>query len=238
MPVESDRRTPVGSIMPAEEIARTIRLLRGHKVMLDADLAELYGVETRALVQAVRRNLDRFPDDFAFKLTRDEFRDLRSQSVTSSWGGRRSLPHAFTEQGVAMLSSVLRSKRAVRANIEIMRAFVPPSGPFAHSVNANGEWHDSRDQLNAFAGLTGLLAGSSGTTGLQGTDRYYCGYDERSVTSTLLAAHADGHSPPLQFISGSAARGSRAVAAGKRTVRVLPSCQDNSLLRTTVAGRD
>ncbi len=92
--------------------------------MLDADLAALYGVDTRTLVQAVRRNVERFPVDFMFQLTKPEFEDLRSQIVISSWGGRRYPPYAFTEQGVAMLSSVLRSERAIRVNIEIMRAFV------------------------------------------------------------------------------------------------------------------
>jgi len=93
-------------------------------VVLDADLAELYGVETKALLQTVKRNLDRFPEDFAFQLTNQDLSNLRSQIVTSSWGGRRYLPYAFTEQGVAMLSSVLRSARAVQVNIEIMRTFV------------------------------------------------------------------------------------------------------------------
>ena len=93
--------------------------------MLSADLAELYQVEARVLVQAVKRNLDRFPEDFMFQLTREEFANLKSQIVISSWGGlRRSTPYAFTEQGVAMLSSVLRSRRAVLVNIQIMRAFV------------------------------------------------------------------------------------------------------------------
>ncbi len=93
--------------------------------MLDADLAELYEVETRVLVQAVKRNIDRFPEDFMFQLTREQFKILRSQIVSSSqWGGRRYPPYAFTEQGVSMLSSVLRSPRAIRVNIEIMRAFV------------------------------------------------------------------------------------------------------------------
>lgn len=93
--------------------------------MIDSDLAGLYGVETRVLVQAVRRNIDRFPGDFMFQLTRDEFADLRSQSVISrQWGGRRYPPYAFTEQGVAMLASVLKSKKAVQVNIEIIRAFV------------------------------------------------------------------------------------------------------------------
>ena len=93
-------------------------------MLLDADLAALYGVETKVLLQAVRRNRERFPDDFMFQLTEEEFDDLRSQSVTSSWGGRRYRPYAFTEQGVAMLSSVLRSPQAIAVNIEIMRAFV------------------------------------------------------------------------------------------------------------------
>ncbi len=92
--------------------------------MLDEDLAKLYQVETKALNQAISRNLDRFPDDFMFRLSKEEFDVLRSQFVTSSWGGHRYPPRAFTEQGVAMLSSVLRSKRAVRVNVEIMRAFV------------------------------------------------------------------------------------------------------------------
>ena len=110
--------------MPVERIAQTILLIRNQKVMLDADLAALYGVETKVLVQAVKRNIDRFPADFMFQLTKQEFDDLRSQAVTSSWGGRRYPPYAFTEQGVSMLSSVLRSKRAIQVNIEIMRAFV------------------------------------------------------------------------------------------------------------------
>ena len=92
--------------------------------MLDADLADLYGVETKALNRAVRRNVGRFPDDFMFQLTFDEAENLKCQFGTSRWGGRRYQPYAFTEQGVAMLSSVLRSERAVRVNIEIMRAFV------------------------------------------------------------------------------------------------------------------
>jgi hypothetical protein len=99
--------------------------IRRQHVMFDADLAELYGVSTKVLVQAVKRNRSRFPPDFMFRLTALEFQDLRSQIVTSSsWGGRRTAPYAFTEQGVAMLSGVLRSTKAIKANIEIMRAFV------------------------------------------------------------------------------------------------------------------
>jgi hypothetical protein len=114
------------AIIPTERIERAILMLRGSKVMLDTDLAELYGVEVRALVQAVQRNLRRFPPDFMFQLTREEYEDcLKSQFVISKGrGGRRTPPYAFTEQGVAMLSSVLNSDRAVLVNIEIMRAFV------------------------------------------------------------------------------------------------------------------
>lgn len=111
--------------IPVERIERAILLIRGQKVMLDADLAALYEVETRVLVQAVRRNQERFPEDFMFQLTQQEFHDLRSHAVISrTWGGRRYPPYAFTEQGVAMLSSVLRSTRAIQVNVEIMRAFV------------------------------------------------------------------------------------------------------------------
>jgi ORF6N domain-containing protein len=111
--------------VPAERIESRIFMLRGHKVMLSPDLAELYEVEPRALVQAVKRNIERFPADFMFQLNAREFEHLKSQFVISSWGGlRRAAPYAFTEQGVAMLSSVLRSKRAVLVNVEIMRAFV------------------------------------------------------------------------------------------------------------------
>jgi hypothetical protein len=112
---------------PVERIERSIYLIRSQKVMLDHELADLYGVSTKALKQAVRRNLDRFPSDFMFELTKGEFADLRSQIVTSSspqWGGPRYRPMAFTEQGIAMLSSVLRSKRAVQVNIAIIRVFV------------------------------------------------------------------------------------------------------------------
>jgi hypothetical protein len=126
------------SIIPVERIQRSILLIRGEKVLLDADLAALYDVETKALIQAVKRNIERFPPDFMFQLTISEFDDLRSQFGTSNlrsqivtsssggsdWGGRRYRPYAFTEQGVAMLSSVLRSKRAVQVNVAIMRAFV------------------------------------------------------------------------------------------------------------------
>jgi ORF6N domain len=114
----------VPSLQP--HIARHILLLRGQRVMLDAELAALYGVETKVLVQAIKRNLERFPSDFMFQLDAEEYAALRSQFVTSNVGrgGRRYAPYAFTEQGVAMLSSVLNSPRAIAINIEIMRAFV------------------------------------------------------------------------------------------------------------------
>jgi phage regulator Rha-like protein len=106
-------------------IQQLIFLIRDHRVMLSTHLAELYEVEPRALIQAVKRNIERFPGDFMFRLTETEFDNLKSQIVISSWGGlRRATPYAFTEQGVAMLSSVLRGKRAVQVNVEIMRAFV------------------------------------------------------------------------------------------------------------------
>jgi hypothetical protein len=113
------------SVVPSREITGAILWIRGQRVILDEDLASLYGVETRALVQAVKRNSSRFPADFMFRLTGPEFERLRSQFVISNGsGGRRHRPYAFTEQGVAMLSSVLHSRRAVRVNVEIMRAFV------------------------------------------------------------------------------------------------------------------
>jgi len=101
-----------------------IVVLRGYRVMLSVDLAALYGVEPRALVQAVKRNAERFPPDFMFQLTPAEAENLKSQSVISSWGGVRTPPYAFAQEGVAMLSSVLHSPQAIRVNIEIMRAFV------------------------------------------------------------------------------------------------------------------
>jgi hypothetical protein len=113
-------------VAPLEQITQSILVFRGHKVLLDEDLASLYGVITSALVQAVKRNIGRFPEDFMFQLTAPEWTVLRSRTVipTSSRGGRRFAPYVFTEQGVAMLSSVLGSERAIAINIEIMRAFV------------------------------------------------------------------------------------------------------------------
>ena len=114
-------------LIPVEQIEGAILLIRGQKVMLDKDLAALYGVATKALIQAVKRNRGRFPNDFMFQFTKEELEEWRSQIVTSNPAakmGLRRRPYAFTEQGVAMLSSVLRSGRAARVNIEIMRAFV------------------------------------------------------------------------------------------------------------------
>ena len=118
------RRISKKSAVLTQKIEQSIIFVRGEKVILDYILASMYGVTTGALVQAVRRNPGRFPADFIYKLTNEELTNLKSQFVISSWGGRRHRPYAFTEQGVAMLSSVLRSERAVRVNVEIMRAFV------------------------------------------------------------------------------------------------------------------
>ena len=110
-------------VIPETLVTSKIYVVRNKKIMLDRDLAELYEVETKVLNQAVKRNIERFPDEFMFHLTIEEFEILRSQIVTSSWGGTRYLPMAFTEYGVAMLSSVLRSKRAIEVNIQIMLIF-------------------------------------------------------------------------------------------------------------------
>ena len=113
----------MSEIIPQEIINSKIFIIRGMKVMLDMDLAALYGVETKMLKRAVKRNIERFPEDFMFKLIEKEFDNLRCQFGTSSWGGLRYLPYAFTENGVAMLSSVLNSERAITVNIQIMRTF-------------------------------------------------------------------------------------------------------------------
>jgi len=110
-------------MMPVERIENKIYILRGQKIMIDRDLAGLYGVPNKVFMQAIKRNKERFPSDFMFQLNKKETAILRSQIVTSSWGGRRYLPYAFTEQGVAMLSSVLHSQRAIRVNIQIVRTF-------------------------------------------------------------------------------------------------------------------
>ncbi len=110
-------------MIPDELLMKKIYFIRGQKIMLDMDLAELYQVETKRLNEQVKRNELRFPPDFMFRLTKAEFQNLKSQFATSSWGGKRKLPLAFTEQGVAMLSSVLNSETAIRVNIRIIRIF-------------------------------------------------------------------------------------------------------------------
>lgn len=131
------------SVVP-EQLESLIFIIRGHRVMLSTHLAELYGVEAKVLVQAVKRNLGRFPEDFMFQLSDEEFANLKSQIVTSSRGGiRRATPYAFTEQGVAMLSSVLRSPRAIAVNIEIMRAFVR----LRHLLAGNAELAQRLEEL-------------------------------------------------------------------------------------------
>ena len=114
----------MSNAISVEVIATKILLIRGKRVMLDRDLAKLYEVDTAQLTRQVRRNIDRFPEDFMFQLTKEEFQNLICQFGTSSWGGTRKLPYAFTEQGIAMLSGVLHSKRAIQVNIQIMRAFI------------------------------------------------------------------------------------------------------------------
>ena len=114
----------MNDLIPVERIENRIFLIRGQKVMLDAHLAELYNVPTRRLNEQVKRNIGRFPEDFMFQLTKNEFVNLKSQIAISSWGGRRTMPFAFTEQGIAMLSGVLNSQIAIHVNIAIMRAFV------------------------------------------------------------------------------------------------------------------
>jgi hypothetical protein len=145
------------ALVSALQIEQSILLLRGHRVLLDSALAGLYGVQTKVLVQAVKRNRERFPSDFLFELNKQEVTDLRSQIVTSSWGGRRYAPFAFTEQGVAMLSSVLNSPQAIRVNIEIMRAFVRPRAMIATNKELSAKLDELERRIathdQAIAGL-------------------------------------------------------------------------------------
>jgi hypothetical protein len=145
----------MNDLIPHKELIAKIYFIRGKKVMIDYDLANLYGVITKALNQAVKRNIERFPEDFMFQLTDNELEnlkshtvtangdDLKSQTVTSSHGGRRTLPFAFTEQGVAMLSGILRSEKAVKVNIAIMRAFVK----MRELIDENKELKKKLDEL-------------------------------------------------------------------------------------------
>jgi hypothetical protein len=153
------------SLVPARRIDRVILVVRGYRVIIDADLASMYGVTTRALVQAVKRNRRRFPKDFVVKLTKEDLAILRSQSVISrsGHGGRRTAPYAFTEQGVAMLSSVLHTPRAVRVNIEIMRAFVRlrellhPTAALAKKLDALETKYDTQFSV-VFEAIRELMA--------------------------------------------------------------------------------
>lgn len=122
--MKKERTQKVKAMIPQEIIEHKILLIRNKKVMLDSELAPLYGISTKVFNQAVKRNSERFPEDFSFQLSRDEMLNLKSQIVTSSWGGARKLPYVFTEQGVAMLSGVLNSKRAIEVNVQIIRTFV------------------------------------------------------------------------------------------------------------------
>jgi len=132
------------SSVSIEPIAHSILFIRGQKVLLDVSLAELYGVETKVLKRAVRRNQERFPEDFMFQLSKQELKNLRCQIDTSSWGGHRYPPYAFTEQGVAMLSGVLRSPKAVVVNIAILRAFVR----LRQMIANNSELSQKLDELD------------------------------------------------------------------------------------------
>lgn len=134
-------------ILPDEIITSKIYLIRDKNVMLDHDLAKLYNVETKVLKQAVRRNIKRFPDDFMFELTNQEFSILRSQFVTSRWGGSRYVPMAFTEQGVAMLSSVLNSDQAIMVNIQIMRVFTKVREILTDNLSVRLEIEEIKKQL-------------------------------------------------------------------------------------------
>jgi hypothetical protein len=152
------------AVLAPERIETRIFLIRGQKIMLSTHLAELYEVEPRVLVQAVKRNIERFPEDFMFQLSAEEFVSLKSQFVTSSWGGlRRAAPYAFTEQGVAMLSSVLHSPRAVQVNIEIMRAFVrlrqmlQQNADLARKLAALERKYDAQFKV-VFDAIRGLMA--------------------------------------------------------------------------------
>ena len=122
--MSKNKRIPIATFVSHETIERKIYLIRGKKVMLDSELADLYDVRTKELNKAVSRNLDRFPDDFMFRLSEEETKILRFQIGTSSWGGTRYLPHVFTDYGILMLSSVLNSKRAIQVNIQIMQTFI------------------------------------------------------------------------------------------------------------------
>ncbi len=135
--------------VPDEVVISKIYYLRKQKVMLDSDLAELYQVETRRLNEQIKRNLERFPEDFMFRLTNEEWKNLKSQFATSSWGGRRKEPYAFTEHGVLMLSSVLNSKKAIAVNIQIMRIFTKLREMLKDNLNLKLEIEDIKKRLSS-----------------------------------------------------------------------------------------
>jgi len=135
--------------IPETQVTSKIFIVRNKKVMLDRDLAELYEVETRALNQAVTRNILRFPEEFMFQLNSEEFEILKSQIVTSSWGGTRKMPFVFTEYGVAMLSSVLRSKRAIQVNIQIMLVFSKIREMLLDSLSMKLDIEEIKRRLNS-----------------------------------------------------------------------------------------
>jgi len=136
-------------IIPDNILVNKIYELRGLKVMLDSDLAELYGVETKRLNEQVARNPDRFPEDFMFQLTDDEWLNLKSQFATSSWGGRRKLPYVFTEHGILMLSSVLSSKQAIQVNIQIVRIFTRIRQLFSENTELKLEIEEIKKKLSS-----------------------------------------------------------------------------------------
>lgn len=136
------------SIIPENVLINKIYEIRGCKVMLDSDLAELYGVETKRLNEQIRRNIDRFPDDFMFQLKEIEWKNLKSQFATSSWGGRRKLPLAFTEHGVLMLSSILNSQQAIQVNIQIVRIFTRLRQWLSENGELKYEIEDIKRKLN------------------------------------------------------------------------------------------
>ena len=135
-------------VIPEELITNKIYLIRNQKVMLDSDLAVLYQVETKRLNEQVKRNLERFPEDFMFRLSKEEWSILKSQNATSSWGGRRTEPLVFTEQGVAMLSSVLNSPTAIKVNIQIIRVFTKIRQALSDNLNLKLEIEEIKKKLN------------------------------------------------------------------------------------------
>ena len=148
----------MNSAVTVEGIQKRIFLLREQKIMLDPDLAELYGVETKTFNRAVKRNRDRFPDDFMFQLRREEYDDLKSHFGTSSWGGRRYMPYAFTEHGVVMLSSVLTSERAIQMNIAIVRAFVRLRELLANNKDLANRLEQLEHALDQHTSVINILA--------------------------------------------------------------------------------